>query len=158
MAKIQIGGIIKTSALTLIQVLGLPPATRAVAQLMAALGAEGISANAVVQCRDYAGGYSLALTVAQANREQALRVARRVATALNARAIEERTPVALVAVYGPHFSDRPAIAGEMFSALARANVETLMITTSISTVACVVPAEELDRAEAVLKEAFLLPP
>lgn len=158
LAKIQIGGIIKTSALTLIQVLGLPPSPHSAAAVMAALGAEGISANAVVQCRDYAGGFSLSLTVAQAHRDQALRVVRRAATSLNARAVEERTPVALVAVYGPHFSDRPAIAGEMFSALAGADVEILMITTSISTVACVVPAEELDRAEAVLKEAFLLPP
>ncbi len=158
MAKIQIGGIIKTSALTLIQVLGLPLSPRSAATVMAALGAEGVSAQAIVQCRDYAGGFSLALIVAQTCREQALRVVRRAATALNARAVEEQTPVAMVAVYGPHFSDRPAIAGEMFSALAEANVEILMITTSISTVACVVPGEELDRAEAVLKETFLLPP
>lgn len=158
MAKIQIGGIIRSSALTLIQVLGLPPTVRAAAQLMAALGAEGISASALVQCRDYAGGYSLALTVAQAHREQALRVVRQAATALNARAVEERTPVALVAIYGPHFSDRPAIAGEMFSALVGAGIEVLMITTSISTVAGVIAAEDLERAEAVLKKTFLLPP
>ncbi|MGB9723856.1 MAG: ACT domain-containing protein [Chloroflexia bacterium] len=158
MSKIQIGGIIKTTNLALIQVLGLPPTTQAAARLMAALGAEGISASALVQCRDYAGGYSLALTVAQDRREQALRIVRRAATALQARAVEEHSPVALVAVYGPHFSDRPAIAGEMFSALARAGIEVRMITTSISTVAGVIAAEDLERAEAVLKETFLLPP
>lgn len=157
MPKIQIGGILQTTDLALIQVLGLPPTARPVAAVLAALGQAGISAQAVVQCHDCAGGSSLAFTVSQGRLAEALPLAERAGKAVGAREVKAIPHVALVAVYGPHFSDRPAIAGTMFQALAEAGTELLLITTSISTVAGVVAAAELARAVAVLQEAFLLP-
>lgn len=157
MAKIQIGGIIQTVDLALIQVLGLPPSARALAAVTAALGAAGISAQAVVQSRDCAGSSSLGCTVAQANMAEARRVVQGVARQLGAGEVQVVPAVGLLAVYGPHFSDRPAIAGTMFSALAEAGLELLLVTTSISTVACVLAAADMPRAVAVLKETFILP-
>ena len=157
MPKIQIGGLLQTTDLALIQVLGLPPTARPVAAVMAALGQAGISAQAVVECADCTGSNSLAFTVSQPLLTVALPVVERVGRGVNAQEIRATPRVALVAVYGPHFSDRPAIAGTMFSALAEAGMELLMVTTSISTVACVITAGELPQAIAVLKEAFLLP-
>jgi len=155
--KIQIGGILQTTDLALIQVLGLPAAGRPVAAIMAALGEAGISAQAVVQCADCVGNNSLAFTVSQALLTVALSVVERAGQAVGAQEVRAAAQVALVAVYGPHFSDRPAIAGTMFSALAEAGMELLMVTTSISTVACVIAEGELPRAIAVLEGAFLLP-
>lgn len=157
MNKIQIGGILQTTDLALIQVLGLPKMTGPVAAVMAALGRSGISAQAVVECADAGGKRSLAFTVPRALLEAALPVVEREARALQAAEVRSVPEVALVAVYGPHFSDRPAIAGTMFSALAHAGIDLLMVTTSISTVAGVIAAHDLERAVAVLRETFLLP-
>ena len=157
MAKTQIGGIIQTSPLALIQVLALPAASGAVAAIMAALGVKAISAQAVVECRDYTRCCSLSLTVPQDRLEEALGIVKTVGMDVGARAVEAVPNVGLIAVHGPHFSERPAVAGTMFSALAEAGLELLMITTSISTVACVVAAEDLPRAVAVLQETFVLP-
>jgi aspartate kinase len=155
--KIQIGGLLQTPDLALIQVLGLPPAGRPVAAVMAALGAAGISAQAVVECADCVGSNSLAFTVSQSLLTVALPVVERAGRAVQAQEIRATPQVALVAVYGPHFSDRPAIAGTMFSALAEAGMELLMVTTSISTVACVIAEGELPRALTILQDTFLLP-
>lgn len=157
MAKTQIGGLLQTTDLALIQVLGLPPNGGAVAAVMAALGQAGISAQAVVECADCAGRNSLAFTVSQSLLPVALPVVERAGRGVEAQEIRATPQVALVAVYGPHFSDRPAIAGTMFSALAEAGIELLMVTTSISTVAAVIAASELSRALTVLQETFLLP-
>jgi len=157
MDKIQIGGILQTTDLALIQVFGLPSAVRAVADILAALGRAGISAQAVVQCAEAGGRSSLALTVAQPLLAGALPVVEQACRQAGGERVAAREPVALVAVYGPHFSDRPAIAGTMFSALAAAGIDPLMITTSISTVAGVIAAQDLEGAVAVLRETFLLP-
>jgi aspartate kinase len=157
LAKIQIGGIIQNTDLALIQVLGLPPTARPVADVMAALGAAGISAQAVVECGDCAGSSSLGFTVSQANLAEAVWAVRGVAEGLGAREVRTVPHVGLLAVYGPHFSDRPAIAGTMFSALAEAGLELLLVTTSISTVACVLAVADMPRAVAVLRETFILP-
>lgn len=157
MPKIQIGGLLQTTDLALVQVLGLPSAGRPVAAIMAALGQAGISAQAVVACADCAGNNSLALTVSQSLLTVALPVVQRAGKTVQAKEIRAAPDVALVAVYGPHFSDRPAIAGTMFSALAEVGMELLMVTTSISTVACVIASEKLPQAIAVLEETFLLP-
>ncbi len=156
MGKIQIGGILQFRDLALIQVLGLPQSA-AVATLLRALGDRGIPAQAVVQCQESGGRYALAFTVAEVHREEARAIVEELARRGGACEVTVRSPVGMVAVFGPHFRDRPAIAGTMFSALVAAEVEVLAISTSISTVAGVVVAEEMDRAVAILRATFELP-
>lgn len=157
MPKIQIGGILQSSELALIQLLGLSPGAQATSAVLRALGEQAISAQAVVECRDCGGGATLAFTVSQANLEQALGAVEAAAKELGAQAVQAVPNVGLIAIHGPHFADRPAIAGTMFSALALAGIEPLLITSSISTVAGVIAAQDIPRAVAVLKETFLLP-
>lgn len=157
MAKIKIGGILLSRDLALIQVLGLQPTARAAATLLSALGSRGINVQAVVQCRDASDGNSIALAISHADLSQARQIVHNVQEEIGAQKIEAVAPVGMVAVHGPHFRDRPAIAGTMFSALAEAGLELLAITTSISTVAGLVAAADLERAVAILEETFLLP-
>ena len=62
--------------------------------------------------------------------------------------------VGIVSIFGPHFGDRPGIAGTMFSALASAGINILAISTSISSLSCVLDAGDMDDAIRVLKESF----
>ncbi len=157
MTKILIGGIIKWADLALIQVMGLPTMARGVAAMMDALGKRGISVQIIVQCCDSSGCNNVALTVTRQDLEQSSRIVEAVVAKMGTTTVRSLPHVAMIAAYGPHFRDRPAIAGTMFSALAEAGLDILAITTSISTVACVIPAEELDRAVAILEDTFELP-
>ena len=65
--------------------------------------------------------------------------------------------VAIVSIFGPDFRERPGIAGTMFSALAERGVNILAVSTSISTVSCVIESEPLERALIALRETFDLP-
>jgi len=65
--------------------------------------------------------------------------------------------VAIVSIFGPDFRERPGIAGRMFDALAGRQVNILAISTSISTVSCVVASAQLDLALRALRETFDLP-
>ncbi|MGC8874811.1 MAG: ACT domain-containing protein, partial [Chloroflexia bacterium] len=145
MGKIQIGGILQSRDLALIQVPGLAR-PGAAASLLRALGERGISAQLVVQCRETGGPYTLAFVVAGACQEEARAAVEGPAHHAGAREVAVTSPVGMVAVFGPHFRDRPAIAGTMLAALDAAGIEVLAVSTSISTVACVVRASEMDRA------------
>jgi aspartokinase len=63
----------------------------------------------------------------------------------------------MVSIFGPHFAERPGIAGTMFSALASASINILAISTSISSLCCIIEETDMEPAVEVLREAFELP-
>ncbi len=64
---------------------------------------------------------------------------------------------AAISVYGPHFSERPAIAGTVFETTTKAGVEILLIATSFSTVTFLTNADQAELAVERLNENFLVP-
>ena len=62
-----------------------------------------------------------------------------------------------ISVYGPHFSERPAIAGTVFETISEAGVELLAIATSFSTVTFLTNADQADLAVSRLGDHFLVP-
>ena len=70
----------------------------------------------------------------------------------------EKIPnISSLTVYGPHFREKPAISGEMCSALGKADINILGISTSISSVCCLIKDEDFERAYGALLEVFQLP-
>ncbi len=65
--------------------------------------------------------------------------------------------VALLSVFGPDFRERPGIAGEAFGALAAAGINILAVSTSISTISCVVDEAVCEEALRTLHGTFALP-
>jgi len=62
--------------------------------------------------------------------------------------------VAVISVFGPHLREKPKIPGLMFAAIASVGISPLAISTSISSVSCVVEDSQLDPALEVLNETF----
>ena len=71
--------------------------------------------------------------------------------------IIQRPNVAIISIFGPDFRERPGIASTMFSALGGKQINILAISTSISTLSCVIDADCLDEAVAAMRETFDLP-
>jgi aspartokinase len=65
--------------------------------------------------------------------------------------------VAIVSIFGPDFRERPGIAGSMFDALAASGINIMAISTSISTVSCVIESDELEAGLNSLRDTFDLP-
>ena len=69
----------------------------------------------------------------------------------------QRPNVAIISIFGPDFRERPGIASTMFSALGAKQINILAISTSISTLSCVIDADCLDEAVVAMRETFDLP-
>jgi aspartokinase len=157
MAGITIGGIMRNDRLALLSVLGVPDRPGVAARIFEMLGREGISAHFVVQCIDHQGQDHVVFCVLREDLAHATGVARAGSQALGAGQVVVRPQVASIAVFGPDFRQRPGIAGAMFSALAGQGINILAISTSISTVSCIVDLDRADDAERVLRSTFILP-
>jgi len=157
LSKIVIGGILQSTGLALVQVLGLPSTAQAVAAVLGALGGRSINVPVIVQSHGIGEYSNVVLAVHQSDLPLALSLLQSVGDSVGARAVDAIPNVGMVAIFGPHFRDRPAIAGTMFAALAGAGIDLIAISTSISTVSCLIAEVDVPRAVAVLEETFTLP-
>lgn len=157
MSGVAISGIMRNDRLALLSVLGVPDRPGVAGRIFEALGQAGISAQFAVQCIDHQGQDHVVFCVDRAEAEKARQVAEASCGCLGAGRVVVRPAVASIAIYGPDFRDRPGIAGLMFAALAREGINILAISTSISTVSCVVDLARADDAERALRASFILP-
>ncbi len=152
--KFKIGGIIQKRDLARIGIMGIPDRPGVAGAIFSALGSEGINCPFIVHTFDLNNQDSIALCVAQSQLAAALQILESVSDSVGAKKVVYTGEVAMIAVFGPHFGERPGVAGVMFSALASAGINILAISTSISSLSCIIDTAELDEASRALQEAF----
>lgn len=157
MGKIKIGGIIQNQSLAALSILGITDRPGIAAEVLNALGEHHISIQFIAQLIDFQRQDHLCLCIARDSLRIALPLAQAAADKVGAQALHCAEEVSLISIFGPDFRERPGIAGAMFAALAAQNINILAISTSISTVSCVIDAQHLASAGAALRETFELP-
>jgi aspartokinase len=157
MARIRIGGIMQNAHLSLLNVTAVPDRPGIAAAILGELGQRSINVQFIVQCIDQNQRNQVALCVDRDDLQVGLDIVNRVAPAIEAGKVLAVPEVAIVSIFGPDFRERPGIAGTMFEALASRQINILAISTSISTVSCVIDASHLDVALPSLRETFDLP-
>jgi len=155
--KIKAGGIIQNTNLAKIGVMSVPDRPGIASAVLGALGERGINVQFIVQCIDLNNKTHMILCVAEDDLEVALSAIEEVKSRVRADKIVCQPNVAIVSVFGPHFRDHPGIAGVAFSALASVGINILAISTSISTISCVIDGDCVAEAMEALREAFDVP-
>lgn len=157
MSKIKISGMMHCTGLANMGMMSIPDRPAVAGKIMSALGAQGINVQFIVQCIDAQGNDCVVFCIAQEHVETAHEILEGLRQEMGMGQIVQRSDVALVSVFGPDFRERPGIAGRMFSALGERGINILAISTSISTLSCVVDAGCLDEAVAAMHDTFELP-
>jgi len=155
--KVKVGGIIRNEHLAKIGVMSAPDRPGLASAVLRALGDEGINAEFIVQVVDLEDRSHVILCVAEDGLDAALAALEPVKVGVKAKAIVSQPNVTLVSVFGPDFRERPAIAAKVFGAMASAGVNIMAISTSISTVSCLIDGDLADDAIVALREHFQLP-
>jgi aspartate kinase len=157
MTKTRIGGVMQNGHLALLNVTAVPDRPGIAASILGEMGDRSINVQFIVQCIDQNQRDQVALCVDRDDLREATGVVSELAPALDAGQVLAVPEVAIVSIFGPDFRERPGIAGTMFLALANRGINILAISTSISTVSCVIDARNLDPALFALRETFELP-
>ena len=157
MSKIAIGGMIETSGLVLLKIMGVRSEPGVAGLTLSTMGRNGINVLCVVSSADTTGRDNMSVAVGRDDLDQALGLLQTIREDIGAGSIECQKNVCVISIYGPHFSERPTIAGMMFDAMSRARIDIQAISTSVSTVSCVISEKDLARARESLAETFLIP-
>lgn len=126
----------------------------AVSTILDALAARDVNTQLLVQVGGCDGHAHLLFCVQDCDLRAALAT---VAEALPDCSTSHERGVAVLAVHGPHFRERSGCAAAAARALAAAGVTVHAISTSVSSVAFVVPADAVRTAVPALRAAFEIP-
>ncbi|MBN1658342.1 MAG: ACT domain-containing protein [Anaerolineae bacterium] len=157
MDKTRIGGIMQNAHLSLLNITSVPDRPGIAAALLGGLGQQNINVQFIVQCIDQNNRDQVAMCVDRDDLQAAMQVLDHVAPGIDAGRVNAQPEAAIVSIFGPDFRERPGIAGTMFEALATHQINILAISTSISTVSCVIEAAQLEAALSALRNTFDLP-
>ena len=157
MSKVAVGGMLETTNLVLLKVLGVRSGPGVAGLTLSTLGAHGVNVICVVSSSDINDRENMTMAVNRDDMDQALGLVRSLIDDIEAERVEVVRNCCVISIYGPHFSERPAIAGAMFQALSAEGINIHAISTSVSTVSCIIDQDSLELARARLQESFLLP-
>lgn len=155
--RITIGGIMRNDRLARISVLSVPDRPGVAAALLEALGARGLNVQFIVQCIDPQERDHLVLCVDRQDMAASMMAVKEAMPRLEAGSVHCDPDAGSIAIFGPDFRERPGIAAAMFTALASVGINIHAISTSISTVTCILNSHDVDVAETALRARFVLP-
>lgn len=155
--KIKLGGIIQNRNLAKIGIMSIPDRPGVAGSILGALGDRGVNCPFIVHIIDLNELDNIVICVARGQLPIALKVLDKVKEEVGAKEVVHDGEVGMVTIFGPHFGQRPGIAGAMFSALASVGINILAISTSISILSCLIDVDDMTAALQALEEAFELP-
>jgi aspartate kinase len=155
--RIKAGGIMQRRNLCLVGVMSAPDRPGLASAIFEAMGKHGLNAEFIVQSIDLRNDSHVQFCVAESDAQRVMDVLDPIARNLQARKVTLKHGVSMLSVFGPDFRELPGIAGTAFGALAGVGVNILAVSTSISTITCVVLDEGFESALAALRQVFQLP-
>jgi aspartate kinase len=153
----QIGGIMHSDGLAMIGVLAIPSRPGMAGKILSAMGDNNINVQFIVQTVDKDGNDHVVFCVDRPDLDTALSLLGGIQQEVSAQDIVHDGSVGMVSIFGPDFRQRPGIAGEMFAALGGADINIKAISTSISTISCVIEAVRVPDAVQALQDTFEMP-
>lgn len=156
MKRVKIGGIMHSDGLAMIGVLAIPSRPGVAGKILSTMGNHNINVHFIVQTVDMDGRDHVVFCVNRADLGSALLLLSDVKEEVLAQTVVHDAEVGLISIFGPDFRQRPGVAGQMFAALGRADINIRAISTSTSTISCLIAAGQVPEAVRALQDAFEL--
>ena len=133
---------------------GVPDRPGIAAEVFGRLGSRGFNVELVVSTGGTAGRADISLAVARADQSNVLRAMEALRDEVGAQGLVVNSAVALVSIVGANLSTEPGIAGRMFRALSSGGINIEVISTSMSSVTCMIEEARTEEALRALKSEF----
>lgn len=143
--------------LALVGVLAIPSRPGVAGRILSALGDQRINVQFIVQTVDHVDRDHVVFCVCVDDLAQTLDLLQPVREAVLGRDVVCETGTSTISIFGPDFRQRPGIAGQMFAALGRIDINIKAISTSTSTITCVIPTDRMAEALRALEDTFEVP-
>jgi aspartate kinase len=157
MEKALISGVTHDTSEAVVRVRRVPDRPGIAARIFGAISQEDVNVDMIVQNTSEDGRTDLSFTIPKDDLPRAKAVIEKVAEEVGAEGYAADSDIGKVSLVGAGMRTHPGIAAGMFAALAGADINIEMISTSSIRISCVVRAGDVERAVKVVHEHFDLP-
>ena len=154
--RVRVTGIACDRNVAKITLRGVPDRPGIAAALFESLAQEGISVDTIVQNASQERLTDISFTVSRSDLKRARVLVEATAHSLGAQEAITADSLAKVSIVGAGMQNSPGYAARMFRALADAQVNIEMITTSEIRITCIVQEAEVEKSVVTLHRAFEL--
>jgi aspartate kinase len=124
------------------------------AEVFGKLGAQGFNIELVVTGISFKGRTDVSFAVAESELDAIEKLLEEMKNEIGAERISHTSSVALVSIAGHQLAQTPGIAGRMFNALSKAGINIDTISTSMSSVTCLIAKDKAKEAVEALRKEF----
>jgi len=156
MEKMVIDGIEKNLSMAKVTLFGVSDRPGVAGEIFGALGQQGISVELLVTSAAEKGRSNISFAVLQDDLEAAKSILDKIKSLIDVRRITTSPGMALISIHGQQLAGVPGVAGRMFHTLASSGVNIDSISSSRTTVTCLIAQDKVEEAIASLQAAFQL--
>ena len=152
--KMVIRGVARDNNVVRISIVGIADHPGIAFQVFSYLAAKKINVDIILQSIGRDGTKDISFTVARDNMEQALALMEELKESLQAQKVVCDDKVSKVSVVGAGMVANPGVAAKVFGALAEANINIQMISTSEIKISVLIAEQDSEKAMKVIHDAF----
>ena len=152
--KLLIKGVAKDDRVARLSILGVKDVPGVAFKIFSSLAARNINVDIILQTVARENSQDVTFTVAKTQMEEALAVLNEVKQILGASGTYCDDNITKVSIVGAGMANHPGVAARMFEALADANINIQMISTSEIKISVLIDKENGERAVNAIHEAF----
>jgi len=155
--RVEAGALIYKNHLSMVGLIGIPTQPGIGGSYFSKLADLGIHVELIVNLFDGDKNDHILVCVDRDDLESALEITQKIHETVGSQSVIHDRHVALVCISSLDFGDSQVIAGHMFNALGENGINIEGISTSVSSVTCLIHADDLEKAVTALRQAFILP-
>ncbi len=152
--KMLIRGVTRDNDTARISITEIPDVPGIAFKIFSILASKNINVDIILQSLGRNNTQDISFTVANSQKDEAMEALKEVAELFNAKSIECDDYVSKVSIVGAGIKSHPGVAAKMFEALADADINIKMISTSEIKVSVLIDRGDSDKAVKVIHEAF----
>jgi aspartokinase len=155
--RIEAGGLIYKEHVGMVGLIGIPTHPGIGGRYFSKLADSGIHVELIVNLFDGDKYDHILVCVDRKDLDAAMEITQIIHDVVGSQSIIHDPQVALVCISSLDFEESQVIAGHMFKTLGDHNINIQGISTSVSSVTCMIHQDDLEEALSVLHQAFILP-
>ncbi len=154
MEKMLVRGVAVDKDIAKVAVIGLPDKPGIAFKMFSLLAQKKVNVDVILQSVGRDNTKDISFTVSKDNLDLAVKVINDNIDMFGASKVVTKDKISKVSLVGAGMQSNPGIAAKMFEALADANINITMITTSEIKVSVIIDESESDKAARVIHDAF----
>ncbi len=157
MERYVVSGITFTRNVARVTITDVPDVPGMAARIFTPLAEDDINVDMIIQgSSGVPGRANISFTVSKGNYDKTISLVRNIAREIGAGEVHGDDHISKVSIIGVGMKSHSGVAGKMFNALARENINIMMISTSEIKISCVIDEKYTELAVRVLHDEFEL--